>query len=302
MMEYMDEDLGNEVKLEMLEIPSGSFLMGQNAAEKQELIQERGEEHYQQFRANELPQHLVNITKFYMGKYPITQSQYLAMMDHNPSCFKGAQLPVEQVVWNNAQAFCQRLSKHSGKQYQLPSEAQWEYACRAGTTTPFYFGDTITPDLVNYGVNPSQASNPRQVKYAKETTPVGSFPPNAFGLYDMHGNVAEWCFDEWADSYDDAPIDGSAVGNISARNDLTYDLNGDLCEWFLLDEGTGIYDETPHTASGIRYIDEKNKRKNRVLRGGSWESGVYDCRSAGRLYCSASSHENWMGFRVVFIP
>jgi formylglycine-generating enzyme required for sulfatase activity len=301
-VKHIEEDLGNGVKLEMVEIPSGSFLMGQTAAEKQELIQTWGEEHYQKFFANELPQHLVNITKFYMGKYPITQSQYLAMMDNNPSFFKGAQLPVEQVVWNNAQAFCQRLSKHSGKQYQLPSEAQWEYACRAGTTTPFYFGDTITPDLVNCDDNPSQASNPRQVKYAKETTPVGSFPPNAFGLYDMHGNVAEWCFDEWADSYDDAPTDGSAKGDISARNDLTYDLNGNLCEWFLLDEGTGIYDETPNTASGIRYIDEKDKRKNRVLRGGSWESGVYDCRSAARFYCSASSHEKWMGFRVVCLP
>jgi len=101
-----------------------------------------------------------------------------------------------------------RLSKATGRDYRLPSEAQWEYACRAGTTTPFYFGETITPDLANYDGNSIYAQEPKGV-YRQETTPVGKFPPNAFGLYDMHGNVWEWCADTWHDNYKDAPTDGS---------------------------------------------------------------------------------------------
>jgi len=116
---------------------------------------------------------------------------------------------VEQVSWIDTVAFCQKLSQQAGKTYRLPSEAQWEYACRAGTTTPFYFGETITPDLVNYNGN-SPYGGASKGQYRQETTSVGSFPPNAFGLYDMHGNVWEWCEDVWHGNYNGAPTDGSA--------------------------------------------------------------------------------------------
>jgi formylglycine-generating enzyme required for sulfatase activity len=114
------------------------------------------------------------------------------------------------VNWNNAVAFCQKLSQKTGKNYKLPSEAQWEYACRAGTTTPFYFGESITPDLVNYNGNYAYAAA-RKGKYREQTTDVGTFPPNAFGLYDMHGNVWEWCEDDWQENYINAPINGTAL-------------------------------------------------------------------------------------------
>ncbi|MCZ8162317.1 MAG: formylglycine-generating enzyme family protein, partial [Microcystis sp. LE19-196.1B] len=105
--------------------------------------------------------------------------------------------------------FCARLSKLTGREYRLPSEAEWEYACRAGTTTPFYFGETITGELANYRASGTYAGEPKG-EDREQTTPVGQFPPNAFGLYDMHGNVWEWCADTWHDNYDGAPTDGSA--------------------------------------------------------------------------------------------
>jgi len=145
----------------------------------------------------EKPIHPVNIAAFSMAKYPITQAQWQAIMGNNPSSFKGANRPVDSVTWHEAQEFCQRLSQKTGKTYRLPSEAEWEYTCRAGTTTPFHFGKTITPNLANYNNN------------CGETTDVGSFPPNAFGLYDMHGNVWEWCADPWHENYNGAAIDGS---------------------------------------------------------------------------------------------
>ncbi|MFM6497258.1 MAG: formylglycine-generating enzyme family protein, partial [Dolichospermum sp.] len=111
--------------------------------------------------------------------------------------------------------FCELLSQRTGRNYRLPSEAQWEYACRAGTTTPFYFGKTITTDLANYHGNYTYASAP-QSEYRQQTTDVGTFPPNAFGLYDMHGNVWEWCFDNWV-NYNNAPTNGSAVTSSSNK-------------------------------------------------------------------------------------
>ena len=131
-----------------------------------------------------------------MGKYPITQAQYQQVMGKNPSRFKGDDRPVEQVSWEDAVEFCQRLSKLTGREYRLPSEAEWEYACRAKTTTPFHFGETITDKLAHYN--------------ASETARVGQFSPNAFGLYDMHGQIWEWCEDNWHDNYEGAPEDGSA--------------------------------------------------------------------------------------------
>ena len=184
-------DLGNDVNLEMVYIPGGSFQMGSSE------------------NSSEQPVHQVTVQPFYMGKYPITQAQWEAVMGNNPSNFKGAKRPVENVNWNEAVEFCRKLSENTGKTYRLPSEAEWEYACRAGTTTPFYFGDTITPDLVNYDGNNPYGAAPKGL-YRQQTTDVGSFPPNSFGLYDMHGNVWEWCSDKWHDNYSDAPIDGSS--------------------------------------------------------------------------------------------
>ncbi|WP_293155533.1 bifunctional serine/threonine-protein kinase/formylglycine-generating enzyme family protein [Okeania sp. SIO2C9] len=190
------EDLGNGIKLEMVYIPGGNFLMG-------------SPENEQGRSSDESPQHQVILQPFYMSKYPITQEQYQAITKENPSHFKGKSRPVENVKWHEAVEFCQKLSEKTGKIYRLPSESQWEYACRAGTTTPFYFGETITSELVNYNGNYPYSNAPKD-KYRRETTEVGSFPPNAFGLYDMHGNVWEWCLDIWHNNYDDAPNDGSA--------------------------------------------------------------------------------------------
>jgi hypothetical protein len=186
------EDLGNGVILEMVAIPGGTFLMGSPQGEGYDW---------------EKPQHQVTVPPFYMGKYPVTQAQWEKVADlpkvkidlnPKPSRFQGANLPVECVSWFDAVEFCARISRGTGRTYRLPSEAEWEYACRANTTTPYYFGNTITTDLVNhYG------------KY-KQTTDVGNFPQNAFGLYDMHGNVWEWCEDCWHENYINAPNNGSA--------------------------------------------------------------------------------------------
>ena len=189
------EDLGNGIKLEMVYIPGGTFLMGSPDTEAKRFDDEG-------------PQHKVTLKPFYMSKYSITQEQYQAIMGDNPSHFKGKNRPVEKVSWYDATNFCQKLSKKIGGKYSLPSESQWEYACRAGTTTPFYFGETITPELVNYNGSDTYGDGPKG-EYRKETTSVGEFPPNAFGLYDMHGNVWEWCADDFHKNYNGAPTDGS---------------------------------------------------------------------------------------------
>jgi formylglycine-generating enzyme required for sulfatase activity len=179
-------------------IPGGSFMMGSSKNEGDP-------------NSTECPQREVTVPQFWMGKYPVTQAQYEAVMGKNPSRFSknGANRPVERVGWNNAMAFCQKLSQQTGQKYRLPSEAEWEYACRAGTETPFHFGETITTDLANY-CGLSEYNGGPTGKFSKATTEVGSFPANAFGLYDMHGNVWEWCLDRWHESYYGAPTDGSA--------------------------------------------------------------------------------------------
>ena len=151
-------------------------------------------------------QHEVELTKgFYMGVHEVTQEEYQEVMGENPSRFKGAKLPVENVSWDDAQEFCKKLSMKEGKKYRLPTEAEWEYACRAGTTTPFHFGETISPNQVNYDGNYPYGNGEMGV-YRAKTTPVGSFAPNAFGLHDMHGNVLEWC-EDWYDGkyYENSP-------------------------------------------------------------------------------------------------
>ncbi len=201
------EDLGNGVKLTLMLIPAGEFSMGAPEEESESENYER-------------PQRLVRVSQFLMGRYPVTQAQWRVVagydriaqdLDPEPSNFKGDDRPVEQVSWNDAQEFCQRLSAkmENKREYCLPSEAQWEYACRADMTTPFHFGETITPELANYSTKISYNGSPTSESRG-ETTDVGSFPANDWGLHDMHGNVWEWCEDDWHDSYDGAPIDGSA--------------------------------------------------------------------------------------------
>ncbi|MBC6481212.1 MAG: formylglycine-generating enzyme family protein [Hormoscilla sp. GM7CHS1pb] len=193
--EYFRQSLGNGVTLDMVSIPGGTFMMGSPASEK-------GRD------SDEGPQHRRTIAPFFMGKFPVTQAQWQAVMNNNPSRWKGEDLPVERVSWNDAVEFCQRLSRQTGREYRLPSEAEWEYACRAGTTTPFHFGGTITTDLANYDGDLTYADGPKGI-YRERATPVGSFGvANAFGIYDMHGNVWEWCADPWHKNYQGAPSDG----------------------------------------------------------------------------------------------
>jgi formylglycine-generating enzyme required for sulfatase activity len=192
------EELGNGVSLEMVSVPKGQFLMGARAGLGY---------------PDEYPQHSVGVGPFFMGKYPVTQKQWEAVMKWTPPyrC-QGGKRPVDRVCWYDAVEFCERLSEKTGRVYRLPSEAEWEYACRARTTTPFYCGETITTDLANYVGEHIYRSEPAGI-YRHMTTDVGSFPPNAFGLYDMHGNVWEWCADVWHDDYVGAPTDGSVWEN-----------------------------------------------------------------------------------------
>ncbi len=185
-------DLGDKITLEMIAIPSGKFLMGTEDEEIERLIKEHDWEWFRK----EKPQHEVTVQSFYMGIYPVTQAQYQKIMGKNPSEFQGNDRPVEQVSWNEAVDFCKKLSKQTGKEYRLPTEAEWEYACRAGTTTAYYFGENLTENLANYSSN------------VGETSVVGQYPSNDFGLYDMHGLVWEWCQDDWHDNYENAPNDG----------------------------------------------------------------------------------------------
>ena len=178
----------NTIGMEFVLIPAGEFMMGSPASEG-------GRDR------NEGPQHRVRITKpFYMGAFEVTQSQYQSVMSSNPSRFKGSKNPVERVSWNDAVEFCKRLSQREGVTYRLPTEAEWEYACRAGTTTPFYFGHTISTDQANYNGNYTYGNGGKGV-YRNKTMSVGSFAPNTLGLYDMHGNVSEWCADCYARDY-----------------------------------------------------------------------------------------------------
>ena len=250
---YFIEDLGQNTTLEMIYIPSGTFMMG--SSEKDDY---------------EVPQHQVNVSAFHMGKFEITQKQWEAVMYHNLSANQGADLPVENISWYDAVEFCNRLSMITGKHYRLPSEAEWEYACRAGTTSSFSFGAEINTQLANYWdidatVNSTvdsqlssegcvAAYNPDGVQYL-QTMGVGSFFPNAFGLYDMHGNVYELCQDAWHDDYINAPNDGSAWGS---------------------GKDSGLV----------------------VIRGGSFDYYDHDCRSASRCETGVNYRYHGTGFRV----
>ncbi len=255
------EDLGNGIKLEMVEIPAGTFLMGTSEKEtEQEIIEIKrywNEKDARKWIAYQTPQHQVNAPTFCIGKYPVTQKQYQAIIGNNPSSFKDDNLPVEQISWHDAVEFCKKLSEKIGKKYRLPSEAEWEYACRAGTTTPFAFGQTITPHIVNYDGNYPYGQAPKG-EHRSKTTSVGSLGiANAFGVYDMHGNVWEWCQDIWHDNYKNAPTDGST------------------------------------------WEDDSGNNAYRILRGGSWYGNANDCRSASRDWLAPDSSYGNNGFRVV---
>ncbi|MBE7386280.1 MAG: formylglycine-generating enzyme family protein [Leptolyngbya sp. SIO1E4] len=176
-------------------IPAGEFMMG--SADDDE-----------DANKSERPQHSVQLTQFLMGATPVTQAQWRVVAGYDPvdesvemmadpSRYKGANWPVEHVSWYQADEFCQRLSKRTSKHFHLPSEAQWEYACRAGTETNYHFGSQLTAELAVYESSDGPVS-------------VGSYPPNRWGLCDMHGNVWEWCASYWYDNYEGAPTDGSA--------------------------------------------------------------------------------------------
>lgn len=199
------EGLNNTPPLDMVFVPGGAFNMGSLPNEL-----ERAD--------SEGPQRQVTLSSFFVGRYPITQAQWrtvanLPPVDRtlapNPSRFTGDSCPVEQVLWYDAVEFCARLKQHTTRPYRLLTEAEWEYACRAGTTTPFAFGPTLTTQAANYKGNTAYADGPRG-EYRQRTTPVDEFGvANAFGLCDMHGNVWEWCADQWHDTYEAAPADGS---------------------------------------------------------------------------------------------
>lgn len=252
--EFLSENLSDRIGLEMVKIPSGTYLMGSPDGQ--------GNDH-------ERPQHSVTISACCISKYPITQAQWRAVaalpqveipLNPDPAFFKGENLPVERISWSEAVEFCQRLSRLSGHYYRLPSEAEWEYACRAQTTTPFYVGETITTNLANYNGNFIYA-NEQPGEYRKTTTPVDQFLPNAFGLSDLHGNLWEWCADDWHPNYEQAPTDGSV--------------------W---------------TQSDRQLPD----RIPRVVRGGAWNSHPKKCCCAFRNYIEeANIRWKMVGFRIV---
>lgn len=221
-VQYIRENLGNGVTLDLVKIPAGKFSMGSNKY------------------SSEQPIHDVSIKEFWMGKYAITNAQWYAVMGTKPSDlsdvkFQGENQPVINVSWDDATEFCKKLSQKINKKVRLPSEAEWEYACRAGTTTDFHFGETITPELVNYDGN-YPYGDALKGEYRQKTVDVNfaKFSPNAWGLYQMHGNVWEWCEDVWHENYNGAPNDGSAwlTGGEQNRRALrggSWDNDADLC-------------------------------------------------------------------------
>ena len=268
--QYFTENLPNNITLDMVYIPGGKFMMGTEDEEVERLVKKFN----QKFFREEKPQHEVTVPAFFMGKYPVTQAQWKAVanfipveknLEIDPSKFKGDTLPVEQVSWYDAVEFCARLSNYTGREYRLPSEAKWEYACRAGTKTPFHFGETITSELANYNASGTFADEP-QGENREKTTPVGTFPPNAFCMYNVHDNVLEWCLDEWHENYENAPDNGEAW--LDKNEDQEYQA----------------------LASSPK-----------LLRGGSWYDYPVFCRVSDRYRRVPAEGNKNIGFRVVCV-
>ena len=243
--QYIRENLGNGVTIDLVRIPAGKFMMGRKYND-------------------EKPIHEVTLQEFWMGKYALNQKQWQAVMGNNPSSFKGDNLPVEHISWHDAIDFCDKVSQNLGKKVRLPTEAEWEYACRAGTATPFHFGETITTDLVNYDGNYPYGGAPKG-EYREKTVYVDSFYPNQWGLYQMHGNVWEWCMDDWHDDYSTKPLRLKQNGN-----EPWGDVN-----------------------------TNKNDNCYHVLRGGVWSIYASYCRSASRHKDNALTQGGSFGFRVI---
>lgn len=278
--QYYTEELGAAVKVEMVKIPAGTFMMGISFKEAEVLSAELRRDPNKdrklthsgdQYIAMQLPQRPVTMQSFFMSKFEVTQAQWRAVaqlpkvnreLAADPSFFKGSDLPVEEVTWEDAMEFCARLSRATGREYRLPSEAEWEYACRAGTTTQFHFGDTITPEVENYNGDYSSGSGPQGIN-RERTVPVGSLVvTNAFGLYDMHGNVKEWCMDQWHENYNGAPWDGRVWTNQGGSS------------WL---------------GCGQDYL---------VVRGGSWLQGPMSSADRSRLWWT-NNKNYFTGFRLV---
>jgi formylglycine-generating enzyme required for sulfatase activity/tRNA A-37 threonylcarbamoyl transferase component Bud32 len=247
-------DLGNGVALELVRVPAGKFMMGLPEGEGNNF---------------EHPQHQVTLQEFWIGKYAVTNAQWQAVMKTKGSAncdekFQGDLQPVVGVSWHDAREFCNKIHQLTGRTARLPTEAEWEHACRAGTTTPFAFGETVTPEQVNYNGNHPYGNAPKG-KYREVTVNVNSFQPNAWGIYQMHGNVMEWCLDEWHDSYADKPENLKKQGN-QAWGDLNVD---------------------------------KNDNRFRLLRGGSWYFDARYCRAADRFGDFARFLNSYFGFRLL---
>ena len=184
-------DIGKGVKLELVRIEPGTFMMGSPETNSDS-------------DPSEQPAHQVKISKpFYMGKFEITQQQWGVIRGNQSHSNTGEQYPADSISWNDAVNWCKEISEKTGVKMHLPTEAQWEYACRSGAKTRYYFGDQIKPESANY-------SGTDKSKNIGKTSLVGKYPPNAWGLYDMHGNVWEWCEDTLHENFEKAPEDGSA--------------------------------------------------------------------------------------------
>lgn len=212
------KEFTNGIGMKFVWIPPGTFMMGSPKEEKE--------------RDNHETQHKVTLTKaFYMGVYTVTQEEWLAVMGKNPSHCKGEKkLPVETVSWDDCQVFIKKLREKDKKLYRLPSEAEWEYCCRAGTKTPFHFGQTISTDQANYNGNYIYGDG-KKGQYREKTTPVGTFPANAWGLHDMHGNVFQWCQD-WYGHYPQEDVvdpQGAEKGQVRVLRGGSWDYNPRNC-------------------------------------------------------------------------
>ncbi len=251
--------LTNSAGIELVLVPAGRFPMGSP--------EEEGGE------PSERPRREVEVRRpFYLGRFPVTQDEYERVMGTNPSWFRAGgrgagardgvedttRFPVESVSWHDAREFCRRLSRSEGREYRLPTEAEWEYACRAGTETAFCFGDGLTSAEANFdGSYPYGGAD--RGPFLARPAPVGAFPANAWGLHDLHGNVWEWC----ADGYDE-----------------NYYENGPA-------------QDPPGPAEAAE--------GRRVVRGGSWNDGGRDCRSANRNAVDPDTRGNDIGFRIVLV-